>query len=46
MAFFDFNENLLTLADKALAKCADKFAEIDAITEYNQRHCAAISDPV
>ena len=37
MAFFDFNENLLTLADKALAKCAEQFVKIDAVTEYNQQ---------
>lgn len=37
MAFFDFDTNLLSLADKALQKCADKFKEIDRITEYNQQ---------
>ena len=37
MAFFDFDSQLLALADKALAKCAEQFAKIDAVTEYNQQ---------
>lgn len=37
MSFFEFTPHLLTLADAALEKCADKFAEIDKITEYNQQ---------
>ena len=34
--FFEVDEKLLELDKKALAKCQDKFSEIDKITEYNQ----------
>ena len=34
--FFEVDEKLLELDKKALAKCQEKFSEIDKITEYNQ----------
>ena len=34
--FFEVDEKLLELDKKVLAKCQDKFSEIDKITEYNQ----------
>lgn len=37
MSFFDFNADLLQIADKALANCSEQFAQIDKTTEYNQQ---------
>ena len=36
MNFFDIDARVLDAADKAMALCADKLREIDAIQEYNQ----------
>ncbi|MGN0649242.1 MAG: aminotransferase class I/II-fold pyridoxal phosphate-dependent enzyme [Oscillospiraceae bacterium] len=45
MAFFDFSPELCELAKKAEALCADKFAELDALAEYNgQRVLKAFID--
>ena len=35
--FFHFDENIRKAADQALALCADHFAEIERIKEYNQQ---------
>lgn len=35
--FFQFDENIQKAADQALAVCADHFAEIERIKEYNQQ---------
>ena len=37
MAFFDFNERILKLSDKAMSVCGRRFSEIDEITEHNQQ---------
>ncbi len=37
MAFFEFDEKLMRLAEKAEKAVAEQFAEIDKITEYNQQ---------
>ncbi len=39
--FFNIDERLMALANKAEAKCADVFLEIDKIAEYNQ--CKVLS---
>lgn len=36
MNFFDIDARVLDAADKAMALCADRLREIDAIQEYNQ----------
>ena len=40
-SFFNIDERLMALANKAEAKCADVFKEIDKISEYNQ--CKVLS---
>ena len=40
-SFFNIDNRLITLAEKAEAKCADVFKEIDKISEYNQ--CKVLS---
>ena len=37
MSFFNFSEQMNQLSEKALAKCSEKFSEIDKITEFNQQ---------
>lgn len=37
MNFFNVSDELKAISEKALEKCADKFAEIDKITEFNQQ---------
>ena len=45
MAFFEFSPALCELAKKAESLCADKFAELDALAEYNgQRVLKAFID--
>lgn len=45
MAFFEFSPALCELAKKAETLCADKFAELDALAEYNgQRVLKAFID--
>lgn len=36
-SFFEFDDELKNLADKATERCKEKFKEIDEITEYNQQ---------
>ena len=35
--FFQFDDNIQSAADKALAMCADQFAEIERVKEYQQQ---------
>lgn len=37
MSFFEFNDEIKVLSEKALLKCKDRFEEIDKATEYNQQ---------
>ena len=37
MSFFNFSEQTNAISEKALAKCKDKFDEIDRVTEFNQQ---------
>ncbi len=37
MPFFNFNDKMKEISEKALLKCNEKFAEIDKITEFNQQ---------
>ena len=37
MAFFQFNDEINALSEKALAKCREQFFEIDKLTEFNQQ---------
>ncbi len=37
MSFFEFNEYLQNLSNKALLKCKEQFDEIDKLTEFNQQ---------
>ncbi len=37
MSFFEFNDEIKNLSDKALLKCKERFEEIDKLTEYNQQ---------
>ena len=37
MAFFQFNDEINALSEKAMAKCREQFFEIDKLTEFNQQ---------
>ena len=37
MSFFEFNDEIKKLSDKALLKCRERFEEIDKLTEFNQQ---------
>ncbi len=37
MSFFEFNEKINKLSEKALSRCKERFEQIDKITEFNQQ---------